>query len=233
MTFDSRYAFVQTNLRSEFLSQAELGRDTMFRAQETGGVFKISDLVPVERKLRELLLDLAGIQTRCLIPNFAAALIVVFRKSVFPCSGCSPADDIISPPVMVMRSAPVSLSSSRQISYERSANGTNCSPSPIACRVIRVSPYEDPNECGGAYLSIPITLAPPPAMAACVPAFSIYKAFSYGSFNRRAGRFAFFRFLKPCSSGRIGYRVFIPVLSLNRRKMSSHYLRPLVVYFVV
>ena len=170
----------------------------MFRAQETGGVFKISDLVPVERKLRELFLDLAGIENSMFDPKLSGGIdrrvqeIGVSMQRMFTgdlhyqsaCDGqeiCSRLAFQLAPNL-----------------DERSANGTNCSPSPIACRVIRVSPLEDPNECGGAYLSIPITLAPPPAMAACVPAFSIYKAFSDGSFNRRAGRFAFFRFLKPC-----------------------------------
>ena len=51
-------------------------------------------------------------------------------------------------------------SMSRQIWWERRTSGVYCSPSPIATRVMRVSPCEEPSACGGEYWSMPSTLAP-------------------------------------------------------------------------
>ena len=47
-------------------------------------------------------------------------------------------------PHWVRSFSPVSSSSSRQISWARSTSGTYASPSPTACRVIRVSPCVEP-----------------------------------------------------------------------------------------
>jgi hypothetical protein len=63
--------------------------------------------------------------------------------------------DLFGCPVMVRqpqwtkRVPPVAVSISRQISFERSANGEYSTPSPTAARVNLVSPVDDPNSCGG------------------------------------------------------------------------------------
>ena len=63
--------------------------------------------------------------------------------------------DLFGCPVMVRqphwtkRVWPVVVSISRQISFERSANGEYSTPSPTATRVNLVSPLDDPNSCGG------------------------------------------------------------------------------------
>src|SRR5215469_11324929 len=63
--------------------------------------------------------------------------------------------DLFGRPVMVRqphwtkRVWPVVVSISRQISFERSANGEYSTPSPTAARVNLVSPVDDPNSCGG------------------------------------------------------------------------------------
>ena len=63
-------------------------------------------------------------------------------------------------PGWVSSSVALSRSISRHSSCERRASGTYSRPSPIATRVIRVSPCVDPHACGGAYWSIPMTETP-------------------------------------------------------------------------
>ncbi len=63
-------------------------------------------------------------------------------------------------PGWVSSSAPLSRSISRHSSCERRASGTYSRPSPIARRVIRVSPCVDPQAWGGTYWSIPMTETP-------------------------------------------------------------------------
>src|SRR3974390_1684642 len=59
-----------------------------------------------------------------------------------------------------IRLRPVAASSSSQIALERRTSGTNSRPSPMACRVMRVSPCDEPWSCGGENRSIPTAFAP-------------------------------------------------------------------------
>ena len=89
-----------------------------------------------------------------------AASIVVPRKLSTPCSGPACGEAIISPPHSTRSSSPVSASIARHSSCERLTSGTYRAPSPIASRVIRVSPWVEPNVCGGVHRSMPSTSAP-------------------------------------------------------------------------
>ena len=66
--------------------------------------------------------------------------------------------EMMSAPLVVNSERPVLRSSALQISCERTASGVYCAPSPIASRVIRVSPCDEPSPCGGENRSMPRTL---------------------------------------------------------------------------
>src|SRR6516162_9950039 len=110
--------------------------------------------------------------------------------------------DLFGCPVMVRqphwtkRVWPVVASISRQISFERSANGEYSTPSPTAARVNLVSPVDDPNSCGGLKRSIPRTFAPSRAkcqVAALPTAPRPTTITSYNGMARVVGSSAFFQ----------------------------------------
>src|SRR5215472_2874528 len=114
--------------------------------------------------------------------------------------------DLFGRPVMVRqphwtkRVWPAAASISRQISFERSANGEYSTPSPTAARVNLVSPADDPNSCGGLKRSIPRTFVPSRAkchVAALPTAPRPTTITSYDGMARVVGSLAFSRDRSP------------------------------------
>ena len=66
----------------------------------------------------------------------------------------------MSPPLSWKSLRPVCASKSRQISLLRRTKGMYISPSAMALRVMRVSPWLEPIVCGGSKRSMPRTVAP-------------------------------------------------------------------------
>ena len=76
--------------------------------------------------------------------------MVFCRNAGIPCPvERLPVPDMTSRPFWVSSSLPVFRSRSRQISCEREAKTEYSLPSPQAMRVMRVSPCDEPNSCGG------------------------------------------------------------------------------------
>ena len=75
----------------------------------------------------------------------SAASMVSCRNELDPWwLPASPGVASTSPPLRVIRLRPVAASNSSQISFERNTSGTNSRPSPMAWRVMRVSPCDEP-----------------------------------------------------------------------------------------
>jgi hypothetical protein len=142
------------------LGHAQVGADTFLRPQKPGAGLEISRLVVGDTKLREPLPDLSCIE------NFVGDPVLLrYRDGICKNPSTCVIDDfaaleMISPPQDVRSDAPDSRSSSRHNSCERIASGVYCAPSPIARRVMRVSPWLEPIACGGEKRSIPRTRLP-------------------------------------------------------------------------